>query len=131
MKRTAAAAAQKPEQDETEEEDPSSRVIVLPSGKLKVKGVDKFNKTERAKIVELVCAEKIIECRNNTKVIESINETVKMIQDEKQRTENQMKEVQKNHETKGLEFEALEEKFEGVKEKDYTFLTKIGFHVKS
>ena len=119
MKRTAAAAAQKPEEAEAEEEDPSSRVTVLASGKLKVKGVDKFNKTERAKIVELVCAEKILECRQNTKIIESINETVKMIQAEKQRTEDQMKEVQKSSETKGLEFEALEEKFEGVKERGF------------
>ena len=120
MKRTA-AAAQKPEEDEAEEEDPSSRVTVLASGKLKVKGVDKFNKTERAKIVELVCAEKILECKKNTKMIESIEATVKMIQEEKQRTEIQMKEVQKSSETKGLEFEALEEKFEGVKEKGLHF----------
>ena len=49
--------------EEEENNDPASRVRVSKEGKLIVKGVDKFNKMERSRIVELVCAEKILECK--------------------------------------------------------------------
>ena len=117
VKRPAVGPA-KEEEEPVEEEsgDLASRVTVSKkTGKLLVKGVDKFNKAERSKIIELVCAEKIQECNKNTSLISSINETLKVMTAEKQRTEEEKKEIHRNYETKGLEFEALEDKFDGAK----------------
>lgn len=115
-KRPAAGPAKVEEEPEEEQAGLASRVSVSQkTGKLLVKGVDKFNKAERNKIIELVCAEKIQECNKNTSLINSINETLKVMSAEKQRTEEEKKEIHKNYETKGLEFEALEDKFDSAK----------------
>ena len=112
----AKAKAEEPKEEEEAKGDDASRVYISKkTGKLVVRGVDKFNKAERTRIIETVCAEKITECNRNSELINQINETLKTISAEKQKTEEEKKEIHKNYETKGMEFEALEDKYDSAK----------------
>lgn len=112
----AKAKAEEPKEEEEAKGDNASRVYISKkTGKLVVRGVDKFNKAERTRIIETVCAEKITECNRNSELINQINETLKTISAEKQKTEEEKKEIHKNYETKGMEFEALEDKYDSAK----------------
>lgn len=102
------------EPDESEgSDDPASRVRVNKDGKLIVKGVDKFNKMERARLVEIVCAEKILECRRNSEMISNISSTLAALTEGKKQTEQEKEKIARHLDTKGMEFESLQEKFEG------------------
>jgi len=110
----AAEPKEKPKEDAEEEgsNDPASRVRVNKDGKLIVKGVDKFNIKERQRLVEIVCAEKILECRRNSEMIANISKTLEVISEGKKQTEQEKEKVARDLDTKGLEFEVLQEKFE-------------------
>ena len=102
----------KEEPEEEGSNDPASRVRVNKDGKLIVKGVDKFNIKERQRLVEIVCAEKILECRRNSEMIANISKTLEVISEGKKQTEQEKEKVARDLDTKGLEFEVLQEKFE-------------------
>ena len=110
LKKAANPASEDP--DEPEDASPASRVRVSKEGKLIVKGVDKFNKMERNRIVELVCAEKILECKRNSEMLNTINETLQTISAQKKKTEDEKEVLHKNFESKGIEMEMVADKLE-------------------
>ena len=108
------AAAVSDEPEEAEDASPASRVRVSKEGKLIVKGVDKFNKMERNRIVELVCAEKILECKRNSDMLNSINDTLQTISAQKQKAEEDKEQLHKNFQSKGIEMEMVTDKLEAA-----------------
>ena len=70
---------------------------------------------ERAKIVEVVFAEKILECQRNSQKIKSINETMKELLEVRKRAEAEKNEIHRNYDTKGLEFASIEDKHDTAK----------------